>query len=69
MKKKKKNQVKKLDVKSMSITEEQKRKLKSLFPEVFNQKKIDWKKLKTTLGEELIMSKNTTKTYGQDLYR
>ena len=45
--------IKKLDLNSMSITEEQKRKLKQLFPEVFNEKKIDWDKLKATLGEEL----------------
>ncbi len=43
----------KLNLQSMSITKEQKRKLKQLFPEVFNEKKIDWKKLKTTLGEQL----------------
>ncbi len=37
----------------MSITEEQKSKLKQLFPEVFNEKQIDWNKLKATLGKEL----------------
>ncbi len=37
----------------MSITEEQKRKLRQVFPEVFNEKKIDWEKLKATLGKEL----------------
>ncbi len=43
----------KLNLQSMSITEEQKRKLRQLFPEVFNENKIDWEKLKTTLGEDL----------------
>lgn len=43
----------KLNLQSMSITEEKKKKLRQLFPEVFNEKKIDWEKLKTTLGEEL----------------
>ena len=43
----------KLELRSMNITEEQKKKLRKLFPEVFNEKKIDWEKLKATLGEEL----------------
>ena len=43
----------KLSLQSMSITEEQKEKLKQVFPEVFNEDKIDWEKLKATLGEEL----------------
>ena len=43
----------KLNLQSVSITEEQKKKLKQLFPEVFNEKKIDWERLKATLGEEL----------------
>ena len=47
------SKIKKIDLNSKSITEEQKRKLKQLFPEVFNEKKIDWDKLKATLGEEL----------------
>ena len=46
-------QPEKLSSQSMSITEDQKRKLKRLFPEIFNEKKIDWEKLKRTLGEEL----------------
>ena len=37
---------------SRSITEEQKKKLRQLFPEVFNENKIDWERLKATLGEE-----------------
>ncbi|RKY11959.1 MAG: site-specific DNA-methyltransferase [Planctomycetota bacterium] len=43
----------KVDLKSMSITDEQKAKLKQLFPEVFNEDKIDFDKLKRTLGEEI----------------
>jgi len=43
----------KLDLRSMSITADQKKKFKQIFPEVFNEDKIDWEKLKTTLGEEL----------------
>jgi adenine-specific DNA-methyltransferase len=43
----------KLDLKSMSITDDQKQKLKQLFPEVFTEDKIDWDKLKQTLGEHL----------------
>lgn len=48
-----KQKLEKLNLQSMSITEEQKRKLRQLFPEVFNEKKIDWEKLKATLGEYL----------------
>ena len=51
MKKNKKPE--KLSLQSLSITEEQKKKLKQVFPEVFNEAKIDWEKLKATLGEEL----------------
>ncbi len=58
-----KKEPKRLSLRSMSITEEQKRKLKQLFPEVFNEKKIDWKKLKTTLGEEL---DNAQERYSMD---
>jgi adenine-specific DNA-methyltransferase len=42
----------KMDLKSMNITEEQKANLKQIFPEVFNEDKIDFDKLKRTLGEE-----------------
>ena len=51
--KKDKQKLKKLSLQSMSITEEQKKKLKQVFPEVFNEDKIDWEKLKTTLGADL----------------
>jgi len=43
----------KLDMKSMSITEDQKAKLKQILPEVFNKDKIDFDKLRLTLGEEV----------------
>lgn len=43
----------KLDLRSMSITDDQKAKLKQLFPEVFNEDKIDYDKLKQTLGEDI----------------
>jgi len=46
-------QPEKMELKSMNITAEQKAKLKSLFPEVFNEDKIDFEKLKLTLGEEV----------------
>jgi len=44
----------KLDLRSMSITADQKKKLRQIFPEVFNEDKIDWEKLKTTLGDNPI---------------
>lgn len=37
----------------MDITQEQKTKLKQLFPEVFNEDKIDFEKLKLALGEDI----------------
>ena len=43
----------KVDLKSMSITDEQKARLKQLFPQVFNEDKIDFDKLRRTLGEEI----------------
>ena len=44
---------KKVNLKSMDIAENQKRKLKEIFPEIFNEDKIDWERLKNTLGENL----------------
>ncbi|HSX06816.1 MAG TPA: site-specific DNA-methyltransferase [Candidatus Saccharimonadia bacterium] len=43
----------KLSGNSADITEEQKDKLRKLFPEVFAEDKIDWQKLKAALGEEV----------------
>lgn len=45
--------IKKLDLKSKNITEGQKAKLKELFPEVFTEDKIDFDKLRLTLGSEV----------------
>jgi adenine-specific DNA-methyltransferase len=42
----------KLDLKSQSITQEQKEKLRQLFPEVFSEDTIDFEKLKLTLGAD-----------------
>ena len=45
--------INKLDLKSMNISEDKKNKLKELFPEVFSEDKIDFEKLKLTLGEDV----------------
>ena len=42
--------IEKMDLKTKNITEEQKLKLKQLFPEVFNENKINFEKLKMTQG-------------------
>jgi len=44
---------KKMDLSSKNITEEQKDRLKELFPHVFNEDKIDFERLKQTLGESI----------------
>ena len=72
MKNKNQEKPKKMSLKSMNITEEQKKKLKQIFPEVFNEDKIDWNKLKTTLGEELdsgVELYNTNWPGKKDCYR
>ncbi|MEK6759002.1 MAG: site-specific DNA-methyltransferase [Deltaproteobacteria bacterium] len=43
--------IEKADLKSLDIAEEKRKKLKELFPEVFIEKKIDFDKLKSVLGE------------------
>ena len=43
----------KMDLKSKSITDEQRAKLRELFPEVFAEGKVDFDKLKLTIGEEI----------------
>jgi len=43
----------KVDLKSMSITDDQKAKLRQLFPQVFNEDRIDFDKLRRTLGEDI----------------
>ena len=45
--------IEKLDLKSKNITDEQKAKLKGLFPEVLTEGKIDFEKLRLTLGNEV----------------
>jgi adenine-specific DNA-methyltransferase len=45
--------IEKIDLQSMDIRKEQVKKLKLLFPEVFTEGKIDFDKLKLTLGEDL----------------
>jgi len=42
-----------MDGKSLNITEEKLNKLKKIIPEVFTEKKIDWEKLKVSLGENI----------------
>lgn len=48
-----KNEPEKVDLHSMSMTDEQKLKLKQLFPHVFNEDQIDFEKLRLTLGDEV----------------
>ncbi|MBP9648213.1 MAG: site-specific DNA-methyltransferase, partial [Paludibacteraceae bacterium] len=45
-----------MDGKSLSITEDKQNALRQLFPEVFSEGKIDWEKLKATLGEDITFS-------------
>lgn len=44
---------KKVQIESVDIKETQKEKLKQLFPEVFNEEKVDFEKLKLSLGEDV----------------
>jgi adenine-specific DNA-methyltransferase len=48
-----KNEPKKVDLKSMDVVEDQKRKLKAVFPNVFNEDRVDFDRLKLTLGEDV----------------
>lgn len=41
----------KMELNSMNIQEDQLNKLKAIFPEVFNEDKVDWEKLQRSLGE------------------
>jgi adenine-specific DNA-methyltransferase len=51
-------EMEKLDLRSMSITDQQKAKLKELFPEVFTEgDKIDFDRLRLTLGESVDVGK------------
>jgi len=51
------SKIKKIDLRSMGIIEEQKEKLRKLFPEVFTEDKIDFEKLKLTLGKAIEVGK------------
>jgi adenine-specific DNA-methyltransferase len=42
-----------MDGKSLNITEEKLNKLKGIIPEAFTENKIDWEKLRATLGEDI----------------
>ncbi len=42
-----------MDGRSLNITEEKLEKLKEIIPEAFTENKIDWEKLKATLGEDI----------------
>jgi len=53
----------KMNLKSMNITEEQKAKLRELFPEVFTEGKVDFDKLRLTLGDEV---DDGTERYGMN---
>jgi adenine-specific DNA-methyltransferase len=46
-------QIEKVDLKSLQITEDIKAQLKAIMPQVFSEGKIDFEKLKLTLGEEI----------------
>ena len=45
-----------MDGKSLDIKQDKLEKLKELFPEVFTEGKVDWEKLKATLGEDINFS-------------
>ncbi|HDZ84991.1 MAG TPA: site-specific DNA-methyltransferase [Candidatus Moranbacteria bacterium] len=45
-----------MDGKSLDIKQDKLDKLKELFPEVFTEDKVDWEKLKATLGEDINFS-------------
>jgi adenine-specific DNA-methyltransferase len=45
-----------MDGKSLDIQQTQLEKLKELFPEVISEGKVDWEKLKATLGEDITFS-------------
>lgn len=51
------SEIEKLDLRSMDLVEDKKNQLKQLFPEVFKEDKIDFEKLKLTLGENVEVGK------------
>ncbi|MBE9593493.1 MAG: hypothetical protein IMF19_08425, partial [Proteobacteria bacterium] len=42
-----------MEGKSLDITEEKRNMLKEVLPEAFTEGKIDWEKLKATLGDDI----------------
>jgi adenine-specific DNA-methyltransferase len=44
-------EIPKMELTSLNVQEDQLAKLKAVFPEVFNEDKVDWDKLRRTLGE------------------
>lgn len=54
-------EIKKLDLKSMDITEDKIQKLKQLFPEIITEgNKVDFERFKTTLANLLIQERSAT---------
>lgn len=45
-----------MDGKSLDITAIQREKLKELFPEAVSEEKIDWEKLRLSLGDEVVIA-------------
>ncbi len=45
-----------MDGKSLDIIKDKLEKLKELFPEAFTEDRVDWEKLKATLGEDINFS-------------
>jgi adenine-specific DNA-methyltransferase len=57
-------EIHKQELTSMNITEEQLQKLKQLFPEAFTEgNKIDWNKLRLTLGENIDVGLSTVQNF------
>ena len=52
----------KLDLESMNIAKDKQDKLKALFPEVFSEGKIDFDRLRATLGDIGVSPPNRSKT-------
>lgn len=46
-------EIPKMELTSLNVQEDQLAKLKAVFPEVFNEDKVDWDKLRRTLGEAI----------------
>src|SRR6478609_10045711 len=46
-------EIPKMELTSHNLKESQLAKLKAIFPEVFNEERLDWDKLRRTLGESI----------------